>query len=180
MFTELYRESMAKRLLRKSTSFELEKRMVQRLRLLWGGDVKDWELLNSTSKLERMIKDGENMDEEVQLFQEYLKQLPEEATRPELEEMPTVRNLTDGLWPSLAPGSINLPPALAKAQSHFETFFRERHSGKRRLTWRYAVDDVEVVGTCVWWGGDGPESASRHHPAPVPPHRCHRRRRGRH
>ena len=135
------------RLLKKCTaSMEQEKQMVARLQTACGRG-------ESTTRLERIINDYERTDEEVQLFNEYLERLPE-AARPELEEMPSVRAVTLGLWYSRTHAEpLNLPPVLMPVQSHFEAFFRERRAEKIKLNWCCNLGDVEIVGS--WgWGGD--------------------------
>mmetsp|Transcript_36103 Transcript_36103/g.62450 ORF Transcript_36103/g.62450 Transcript_36103/m.62450 type:complete len:709 (+) Transcript_36103:68-2194(+) len=139
MFAELYRDALAKRLLnKKTTSMELEKHMISRLKQLQGPPF--------TTKIEGMIKDHQMCDDNNKQFEEYLAQGDNSASLSELAETPKVQVLTLGFWPSQQPRPVNLPPVLASAQSHFEAFYQEKHAGKKKIQWQFTLGDAEVHG----------------------------------
>lgn len=146
MFERYYKKHLCKRLLMgKSVSIEVEKQMIQRMKI---------ELGNSfTSKLEAMFKDMALSEELTASYRNRVTQ-SSEAKRTDLN----IHVLTSMTWPletmqsssSTTEGEskakVIYPSAVERIKRGFENFYSERHSG-RMLTWlpHMGTADVRAV-----------------------------------
>uniref|UniRef100_A0A7S2H4D2 Cullin family profile domain-containing protein n=1 Tax=Octactis speculum TaxID=3111310 RepID=A0A7S2H4D2_9STRA len=135
VFAEQYRDSLAKRLLnKKCTSMETEKVMISRMKQLQGPPF--------TSKIEGMIKDHQINKENEKEFQEHLKSTNHPISKGSFE--PTIQVLTLGFWPTQPVRTVNLPPQLLDTQTTFETYYADKHSNKKKISWQYLLGDAEI------------------------------------
>eukprot|EP01116_Phalansterium_solitarium_P025741 TRINITY_DN9994_c0_g1_i1.p1 TRINITY_DN9994_c0_g1~~TRINITY_DN9994_c0_g1_i1.p1 ORF type:complete len:876 (+),score=328.37 TRINITY_DN9994_c0_g1_i1:265-2628(+) len=135
VFEAFYKKQLAKRLLlNKCASHDLERTMLQKLRLECGAGY--------TGKLEGMFKDMEVSRDTMAAFRDSrhcADQLADEgAAGVELN----VQVLTQGFWPPWAQLELTLPPQLAACQRVFQQFYLLKHKG-RRLMFQHSH------GTCV-------------------------------
>lgn len=118
LFRESYRCHMAKRLLTKRSSFDLEKQMLLKLKLMAG--------YTFTAQLESMVHDMENqMNHPVDFMS---------AT------------VLSGCWPALPQVEFTLPGAVQLSMHTFEEVYKGVNPG-RKLRWNHTVGDAEVRGT---------------------------------
>lgn len=134
VFAELYRDFLAKRLLgRKSASMEMEKLMITKLKQAQGPPF--------TSKIEGMVMDHQLVGDAIREFDEHC-----EKNKQVLPLKASVQVLTVGFWPTQPPIKITLPPAMAAFTKIYGGYYSDKHSGKKRLDWMFALGDAEVHG----------------------------------
>lgn len=150
VFETSYKQYLARRMLgQRSISQDFEKTMIQKLKIECGHQF--------TSKLEGMFKDVSlSRDESDQFKVERETQKSSMAAGdgggdsiPQVEFAVAV--LTSGFWPTSVFYNehqlIHLPRALEEVKSKFETFYLEKHRG-RKLSWSYqnGFCDVKALG----------------------------------
>lgn len=130
IFSEIYRNQLAKRLLNsKSASDEMERVMIGKLKLKCGTQF--------TSKMEGMLNDlSVGADHQAQ-FDAHCS-----ATGVLGKIEMQVNVLTNGNWPTFKVfDSIFLPPIMLKCVKSFQEYYEEKTS-HRRLSWQYAHGQV--------------------------------------
>jgi cullin 1 len=143
LYSELYREQLAKRLLSKRcVSLHAEKSMIVKMKTQQGAPF--------TTKLEGMINDfnvGEDLDRLWRIHQNTTNCNPGETIvlpRAKLEF--SVQVLTQGFWPTQKYRELHLTREIVAAKAGFDSWYRDRHS-HRVLSWIYTLGDVTVKGT---------------------------------
>ena len=129
MFEAFYKKDLAKRLLLgKSSSFDLEKSMIAKLKSECGS--------NFTNKLEGMFKDIDLSNDLMSQYQ--LHRTGNKVTGAGESVDMTVQVLTTGYWPALPPVDVAIPPELVSHQEHFKSYYALKYQG-RRLMWQYSL-----------------------------------------
>ena len=127
VFEAFYKKDLAKRLLLgKSSSFELEKSMIAKLKSECGS--------HFTNKLEGMFKDIDLSHDLMTQYQQHADQQP--VTGAGHAVGLRVEVLTTGYWPATPPAEVTLPPELAAHRDHFEAYYAAKYQG-RRLMWQH-------------------------------------------
>ena len=142
-FESYYKKHMAKRLLMKRSSKDIERQMISKMKTKMGTQI--------TQRLEGMIKDINTSEDLSGQYRDYIHKSDDaEAKKIEIES----RILTSNVWPfdHLAKGENEdgtprlpciYPPEIEKVRGRFEKFYLEKHNG-RRLTWMPQLGDVDV------------------------------------
>ncbi|KAA1116411.1 hypothetical protein PGT21_013123 [Puccinia graminis f. sp. tritici] len=147
IFEEFYKRDLAKRLLlSRSSSIDLERNMVMKLKKECGPGF--------TAKLETMFRDLETSNDLNIAYEsvlareaggeERMEEEEEEGDRVEL----TVTVLTSGSWPmsqASEPKAL-LPTHLQTHLSRFEKFYGSKYLG-RRLTWAHSLGQVVLIAS---------------------------------
>ncbi|KAJ3118271.1 Cullin-4 [Nowakowskiella sp. JEL0407] len=121
LFEAYYKKDLSKRLLlSKSSSYDSEKSMIQKLAVECGSGF--------TQKLEGMFKDMEISKETMNDFKAAL------TTKPPFEIYVNV--LTTAYWPTFPQFTVTLPHEMTRMVESFKTFYHSKHKG-RRLTWQH-------------------------------------------
>lgn len=138
LFSEIYRNQLAKRLLNnKSSSDDAERAMITKLKARCGAQF--------TSKMEGMVKDlltGETMQ---QKFSKYLKERsgPAKGT-VEVEGVHfRVDVLTTGFWPTYKKMDLSYPAQMTACMNEFQKFY-ERETSHRCLQWVHSLGSADV------------------------------------
>lgn len=136
MFEAFYKKYLAKRLLLgKSSSYELEKNMLSRLKTECGSGF--------TSKLEGMFQDIELSKDIMIAYQDSTAMSLRTGDVP-LPEF-SIHILTNGFWPSSPQlEGLRLPSSLTEIMRSFENFYNAKYQG-RRLTWVHNLQRCVVV-----------------------------------
>lgn len=122
-----YKQLLAKRLLQsRSLSMELEREVVKRFKAECGAAF--------TSRLEGMFKDIDSAPELNRLFKE--------AYKPTAGFEVGLTVVSTGIWPHPEDTHLRLPKAIDEFQSAFETYYGEKHNG-RKLVWN------QNMGSCI-------------------------------
>ncbi len=133
VFEAFYKKDLAKRLLlNKSSSFDLEKSMISKLKTECGASF--------TTKLEGMFKDMTLSVETMQSFQ-----VSKEAKEYSNELDMHVHVLRTGFWPTYPPMEMKLPEKVSNAQKVFQSFYGEKYQG-RKLYWQHSLATCVVKG----------------------------------
>jgi len=141
IFEEFYKRDLAKRLLlSKSSSIDLERNMVMKLKKECGPGF--------TAKLEMMFRDLETSSDLNSAYEAFQTQSTDrdEAGQDAVEMTITV--LTSGSWPmshSNEPKVI-LPSRLHSHLTQFEKFYASKHLG-RRLSWSHSLGQVVLTAS---------------------------------
>lgn len=142
-FEHYYKKHMARRLLMKRSSRDMEKQMISKMKTKIGNQI--------TQRLEGMIKDMNVSDDLTSQYKQYTLNLPEaDAKKIDIEG----RILTSNVWPfdhlvksENEDGTPRLPciyPAeIEKLRTRFQKYYLDRHSG-RRLTWMPQLGDADL------------------------------------
>eukprot|EP01095_Lingulamoeba_sp_RSL-Kostka_P002786 TRINITY_DN13701_c0_g1_i1.p1 TRINITY_DN13701_c0_g1~~TRINITY_DN13701_c0_g1_i1.p1 ORF type:complete len:328 (-),score=103.99 TRINITY_DN13701_c0_g1_i1:96-1079(-) len=134
VFEAFYKKDLAKRLLLgKSSSMDLEKTMITKIKQECGGSF--------TGKLEGMFKDMSISKDIMNSFRQNEKvmtRMKEICGDMEL----TVNVLKTGIWPHYQPTEIAIPKEIEQGLEIFKEFYLNKHGG-RRLIWQNSM------GQCV-------------------------------
>ena len=147
IFETYYKKHLCKRLLLgKSQSIDVEKQMISRMKI---------ELGNSfTLKLEAMFKDMTLSEELTNGYRKKVQELGDvDRSRADL----SINVLTSMTWPleafrgssedeKDARAQIIYPPSIERIKRGFESFYSQKHSG-RRLTWQSNMGDADIKAT---------------------------------
>jgi cullin-4 len=151
VFEAFYKKDLAKRLLlNKTTSQDLERSMISRLKTECGADF--------TSKLEGMFKDMTLSKEVMDVYESSEELKAHEnvvnarvAADTERGDIPSskvqgpvemhIHVLTTGFWPTYPPSKVRLPLVLENEQKNFETFYNSKYSG-RKMVWQHSLGVV--------------------------------------
>jgi len=135
LFAELYRGSLAKRLLtNKSTSMEMEKAMITKMKQAQG--------TTYTRNIEGMVRDHQMIADGVKEFDAYL----QKAGGLGIRAKPVVQVLTRGYWPSQTRVNVDLHGCFGDIISAYEEFFEDKHGGNKILQWIPVLGNAEVTG----------------------------------
>ena len=133
VFEAFYKKDLAKRLLlNKSSSFDLEKSMISKLKTECGAAF--------TTKLEGMFKDMTLSAETMQSFQAS-KQAKEYSNALDIH----VHVLRTGYWPTYSQMEMKLPDCVLRAQNTFRSYYDEKYQG-RKLYWQHSLATCVVKG----------------------------------
>lgn len=134
LFSEIYRNQLAKRLLnQRSASDDAERLMIQKLKLRCGAQF--------TSKMEGMLNDlAIGVDHQTQ-FQAYL----DESSNLEMPFDFTIQVLTTGHWPTYKLFDLTLPVQFTKAIRVFQEYYDSKTS-HRRLQWVHSLGNAVLRG----------------------------------
>lgn len=142
LYSELYREQLAKRLLSKRcVSLHAEKSMIVKMKTQQGAPF--------TTKLEGMINDfnvGEDLDRLWRIHQNTSRCDTNSEVLPSAKLEFSVQVLTQGFWPTQKYRELHLTREMVAAKAGFDSWYRDRHS-HRVLSWIYTLGDVTVKGT---------------------------------
>ncbi len=142
-FEHYYKKHMAKRLLMKRSSRDVERQMISKMKTKIGTQL--------TQRLEGMIRDMNLSEDLSSQYKQYLLDLPNaDATKVEIDS----RILTSNVWPfdhlvksENEDGTPRLPciyPAeIEKLREQYQKFYLSKHNG-RRLTWMPQLGDADV------------------------------------
>ncbi|KAG1681900.1 Cullin-1 [Nymphon striatum] len=135
VFQKFYSKMLAKRLVQHmSASDDAEASMISKLKQACGFEY--------TSKLQRMFQDiGVSKD----LNEQFRTSLSEDNITPDLDF--SIQVLSSGSWPFQQSSTFSLPTELERSVQRFNTFYSERHSG-RKLNWLYHMSKGELVTNC--------------------------------
>jgi cullin 4 len=141
VFEAFYKKDLAKRLLLdRTSSMDLERSMVQRLKVECGSQF--------TSKLEGMFRDVEQArDLNSQFASSKFASGNSSSSSPKSGTIDggvgTVNThvtvITTANWPSYPATPIILPPDLSRASKSFEAFFAQKYSQNRVLNWQHSL-----------------------------------------
>ncbi|CAM9265834.1 unnamed protein product, partial [Discosporangium mesarthrocarpum] len=143
VFEAFYKKDLAKRLLLgKSSSFDLEKSMISKLK------ARTTECGSAfTTKLEGMFKDIDLSRDLMVHYSQYLKGRLQDTTlfkNPRSKDMDIhVQVLTQGYWPAYPPMEVGgMPPDMQEHMECFQSYYQNKYQG-RRVAWQH------VLGQCV-------------------------------
>ncbi|CAM9253342.1 unnamed protein product [Pylaiella littoralis] len=139
VFEAFYKRDLAKRLLLgKSSSFDLEKSMISKLKTECGSAF--------TSKLEGMFKDIDLSRDLMTAYSQHLKTKLDDRTVFRLDksrEMDLhVQVLTTGYWPAYPAMEVGMPEEMKEHVECFKCYYQNKYQG-RRLVWQ------PVLGQCI-------------------------------
>lgn len=139
VFEAFYKRDLAKRLLLgKSSSFDLEKSMISKLKTECGSAF--------TSKLEGMFKDIDLSRDLMSTYSHHLKAKLDDRTVFKLDksrEMDLhVQVLTTGYWPAYPSTEVGMPEEMQEHVECFKWYYQNKYQG-RRLVWQ------PMLGQCV-------------------------------
>jgi len=92
-----------------------------------------------THNLESMFKDIDLTRDEMACYNQLLDDRGGRKAGPDLH----VSVLSAASWPTYPDVPINIPPAISKVMSEFETYYKTKHNG-RMLTWRNALAHCQL------------------------------------
>lgn len=148
IFIECYRASLSKRLLSSKMSNEdMEKELLTKLKAEQGPPF--------TSKVEGMLKDfamcKNNTDEFTKILSErqdggFWQTSNGPIPAKPLEFGANVQVLTDGFWPTQTVINVQPRGPFATIVQQYEAFYHEKHKGKKRLNWRFALGSAQLRG----------------------------------
>eukprot|EP00808_Paulinella_micropora_P023940 g73308.t1 len=131
MFSEFYRKQLSKRLLlQRSASTDAEKSMIGKLKIRCGAQF--------TSKLEGMINDMRQAQEEQRDFQKFLTD-----RQVSLGYEFTAQTLTTGFWPTQLTAEVKLPKPLQRGLTTFKLYYDQKTSN-RKLRWLHPLGIVTL------------------------------------
>lgn len=141
VFSEIYRNQLAKRLLnQRSSSDEMERAMVGKLKVRCGAQF--------TAKMEGMLNDllvaSEHQIEFEKYYSEHNEQLQRTGAAPLKTEF-GVNVLTTGHWPSYRVIDILLPAPMDQCCQIFSDYYGKKTT-HRRLTWAHSLGMASVRG----------------------------------
>lgn len=139
VFESFYKQHLAKRLLGgRSVSDDAERAIVSLLKAECG--------YQFTTKLEGMFNDMRISRETRDKYKSYRRQ--QESRDPSQEKGIDIEVdvLTTGYWPSQNVKPCTLPDVIQKSIKHFESFYLEKHTG-RKLSWQTSAGAAEVKAT---------------------------------
>ncbi|CAB9522036.1 Cullin-3 [Seminavis robusta] len=146
VFESFYKQHLAKRLLgNRSVSDDAERAMVSQLKAECG--------YQFTSKLEGMFNDMRISRDMRDTYKNYRRSQSQQQGKLDME----VDVLTNGYWPSQNVPPCTLPQLVQDAIKNFETFYLEKHTG-RKLSWQTSAGAAELKGVF----GKGPNKYNRH------------------
>jgi Cullin family/Cullin protein neddylation domain len=132
VFEAFYKKDLARRLLMgRSASHDAERNMLTRLKNECGAGF--------THNLESMFKDIDLTRDEMASYNQLLDDRGGRKAGPDLH----VSVLSAASWPTYPDVPINIPPAISKVMSEFETYYKTKHNG-RMLTWRNALAHCQL------------------------------------
>jgi len=134
VFEAFFKRDLAKRLvLGKTSSMDLEKSFITRLKTECGGGY--------TSKLEGMFKDIELAADIKLRYDEHVRDKFPEKVATKMD----VQVLTNGYWPTYPDNeSVMLPPELQMHKERFEEYYGNMYQG-RRLNFQHNLCNCDVV-----------------------------------
>ena len=136
VFQTFYANMLAKRLITKRSSDELESAMIARLRTECGFEY--------VQRLQRMYADVRLSDELNAKYKDYLR-VSQHAVRCDA----TFQILTCGSWPfNPRPMKLALLEAVSASVDHFAQFYKAQYQG-RQLSWLWKVCTADVKATCM-------------------------------
>ena len=139
LFSEIYRNQLAKRLLnQRSASDEMERLMIGKLKLKCGSQF--------TAKMEGMLNDLAFGADTTRNFEEYVRNNDE--ARQSLGRLEfSVQVLTSGHWPTYKVIELNLPPIMMRCTQMFRHFHDQASTSHKRLQWAHSLGNATVKGT---------------------------------
>ena len=139
LFSEIYRNQLAKRLLnQRSASDEMERLMIGKLKLKCGSQF--------TAKMEGMLNDLAFGADTTRSFEEYIRNNDE--ARQSLGRLEfSVQVLTSGHWPTYKVIELNLPPIMMRCTQVFRHFHDQASTSHKRLQWAHSLGNATVKGT---------------------------------
>lgn len=140
LFSEIYRNQLAKRLMnQKSASNDMERTMIGKLKLRCGTQF--------TSRMEGMLND---LTVGIDHQSEFIARCKETGEVGNVEMLVNV--LTTGHWPTFKSfDTIYLPPEMDKCVKSFKSFYEEK-TNHRRVSWMFSLGHVFLLGM---FGGGG-------------------------
>jgi cullin 1 len=136
VFQKFYSRMLARRLVHTSSSSDdAETSMISKLKEACGFEY--------TNKLQRMFQDMQISKDLNSGYKEFENKLTEnEDARNHVDASYSI--LGTGFWPLTAPNTdFSPPPEIVKAYERFQTFYNQKHSG-RKLTWLWQLCKGEV------------------------------------
>ena len=158
VFSEHYRNALAKRLLNSKTkSLDTERAMISRLKIICGTQF--------TSKMEGMLNDLKQSQETQQTFSTWVTAQSgdggdggaaagssEDGSAPPAEVAITLTIpkfemvvLTNGMWPSYPPLKPTLPPTMQQCLDVFDQYYSHA-TESRKLDWKFSLGDCVLRG----------------------------------
>jgi nuclear pore complex protein Nup205 len=132
VFEAFYKKDLARRLLMgRSASNDAERNMLGRLKTECGAGF--------THNLESMFKDMDLARDEMVSYNQLQSDRGTKASGPDLN----VNVLSSAAWPSYSDVSVTIPPAISKLISNFESYYHQKHSG-RKLHWKHALAHCQL------------------------------------
>ena len=133
VFEAFYKKDLARRLLMgRSASHDAERNMLTRLKNECGASF--------THNLESMFKDMDLAREEIASYNQLLDDRGRKSgAGPDLH----VNVLSAASWPTYPDVPVNIPTAISKLMSDFETHYKTKHNG-RMLTWKNALAHCQL------------------------------------
>lgn len=132
VFEAFYKKDLARRLLMgRSASHDAERNMLGRLKTECGASF--------THNLESMFKDMDLARDEMASYNQLLDDRGSRSGGPDLH----VNVLSAASWPTYPDVPVNIPLAISKVMSDFETHYKSKHSG-RTLTWKNALAHCQL------------------------------------
>jgi nuclear pore complex protein Nup205 len=132
VFEAFYKKDLARRLLMgRSASNDAERNMLSRLRTECGAGF--------THNLESMFKDMDLARDEMISYNQLQSDRGAKGSGPDLN----VNVLSSAAWPTYSDVSVTIPPAISKLTSDFETYYYQKHSG-RKLHWKHALSHCQL------------------------------------
>ncbi|ERF72697.1 hypothetical protein EPUS_07490 [Endocarpon pusillum Z07020] len=132
VFEAFYKKDLARRLLMgRSASNDAERNMLGRLKTECGAGF--------THNLESMFKDMDLARDEMVSYNQLQNDRGTKGSGPDL----TVNVLSSAAWPSYPDVSVTIPPAISKLISNFESYYHQKHSG-RKLHWKHALAHCQL------------------------------------
>mmetsp|Transcript_2995 Transcript_2995/g.4280 ORF Transcript_2995/g.4280 Transcript_2995/m.4280 type:complete len:759 (-) Transcript_2995:246-2522(-) len=148
VFEAFYKKDLAKRLLLgKSSSFDLERSMISKLKTECGAAF--------TTKLEGMFKDIDLSRDLMSQYQQYQNDRDEQERESNVFEPHSansvemaVQVLTTGYWPTYPPmAQLKLPSELVYHQERFRKYYTSKYQG-RRIEWQHILGQCIVKALC--------------------------------
>lgn len=132
VFEAFYKKDLARRLLMgRSASNDAERNMLDRLRTECGAGF--------THNLESMFKDMDLARDEMASYNQLQSDKGTKGSGPDLN----VNVLSSAAWPTYPDVSVTIPPAISKLVSDFESYYHQKHGG-RRLHWKHALAHCQL------------------------------------
>ena len=132
VFEAFYKKDLARRLLMgRSASNDAERSMLTRLKNECGAGF--------THNLEAMFKDMDLSRDELASYNQLLEDRGTSRASLDLG----VNVLSASSWPTYPDVPVNIPTAIMKAMSDFETHYNTKHNG-RKLTWKHSLAHCQL------------------------------------